>query len=75
MLFPLEAELDLACVSMPRKGYKSITVPEDLYERLMEKAQEESLTLPDLIARLFGEAFSQEKGSSGVQIPPRRHQF
>ncbi|MEM3364825.1 MAG: hypothetical protein QXM93_00165 [Candidatus Methanomethyliaceae archaeon] len=55
---------------MPKKGFKTITVPEDLYERLMEKAQEESLTLPDLIARLFGEAFSQEKGSSGVQIPP-----
>ncbi len=55
---------------MPRKGYKSITVREDLYSKLMEKAQQESLTLSDLISKLFGEAFSQEKGSSGVQIPP-----
>ncbi len=55
---------------MPRKGFKSITVPSDLYQQLLERAGSLNLTLPDFIAKLFGEAFSEEKGSSGVQIPP-----
>ncbi|RLG84397.1 MAG: hypothetical protein DRO39_07530 [Thermoprotei archaeon] len=38
---------------MPRKGYQSVTLPEDLYLRLREEADRRGTTVPKLISDLI----------------------
>ena len=38
-----------ACVFMPRKGFKSLTLPEDLYLRLQERAKLYGTTVQGII--------------------------
>jgi len=40
---------------MPERGYKSITVPEDLYKKLQKLAEETHRTVPGLIGYLLDE--------------------
>ncbi|MCW4012724.1 MAG: hypothetical protein NWF07_07000 [Candidatus Bathyarchaeota archaeon] len=38
---------------MPRKGYKAITIPEKLAQRLREKADRENTSIPKQIEKLL----------------------
>jgi predicted CopG family antitoxin len=47
------SQKDLACVFMPRKGFKVITVPSDLYENLKIIAEYENRSIADIIKLLL----------------------
>jgi predicted CopG family antitoxin len=58
---------------MPVKGYKAITVSSTLYEQLKIKAEDEGLSLADLITRMYNQLPMYTKKLqtryTGVQIP------
>ena len=49
---------------MPKKGYKSITVPEVLHNRLMEIADKTHRSIPKLIEYMLEEVYSKQDGGA-----------
>ena len=49
---------------MPKKGYKSITVPEALHNRLMEIADKTHRSIPKLIEHMLEEVYSKPEGGA-----------
>ena len=46
---------------MPRKGYRAITIPEKLAQKLQEKAEKANTSIPKQIEHLLKQATPEEK--------------
>ena len=52
----------------PKPGYKQVTVPDALYDRIQGIAKAEDMSMPDLIRKMLGIMYSDSPAGSGKEI-------
>jgi len=52
----------------PKPGFKQVTVPDALYDRIQGIAKAEGLSMPDLLRKMLGTMYPDSPAGSGEEI-------